>query len=300
MTDHSHSRRSFLSAIGSLGILGAAAPAAARGNGDRPPGSAGPGNDESLPVYATGTSIHEYDRVSEGYRYQHTFVSDDLAERYGDRRLSFESAILPERVLSDAVREQEQYTTRVDERLVVGTAAEHATAEATIRTAQREAGELDVEDDIPLYHYKSASDAGDQQSRKAPINLAWNDDSSATIKDTLENDAGWTQYDWLPEIPRYINDDGDVRATDEQVMDRIFFTRQWHIRLYDVDEPNYSAVGQAHRDPLNHNQGITIDDWHFDAASNESASDWPGGGYCTDFGNGSGFDSSSGAGYVQY
>ncbi|WP_238593333.1 hypothetical protein [Natronobacterium lacisalsi] len=246
---------------------------------NRPPGTGDIDNDDRLPIYASGRSIHEYRSDGGTYTYTHTFVSRDLEERYGDPVLEFESETIPDRWLSDEITAKEASTLTVADRLVIGTATEHATAERTI-TEQRRAGADEVTgqthltDEIPLYHYKSESDAQDRQARKAPINVGWEDIEAAEVKSFLEDDCDWSQYDWLPEEPRYVNDDGTVTSTEAHVMDRIQFTKQWHVRLYDIDHETYEVVGQAHRDPLNHNKGVTVDDWHFDDAREEIVEGW--------------------------
>lgn len=285
MTDDTFGRREFLSAVGATtlsGLVGVGSARRGRERDDgtlegRPPGSAGPDADGSLPVYASGKSIHRYRRDGDAYVHHHRFVSDDLARRYGDPVVEFEPERIPPRMLPEDVRERQTAVYQFEDRQVVGTPAEHRISERRVRSqrAERIRAQTHLTDDVPLYHYRNSTDASNTQSRAAPINVGWEDAGSATwVKNVLEGDCGWTQYDWVPEQPRYVNDDGTVRSTDEHVMDRIYFTRQWHVRLYEVSDGTYDVVGQAHRDPLNHNQLVTIDDWHFDAAKERIVDCW--------------------------
>ena len=59
-------------------------------------------------------------------------------------------------------------------------------------------------------------------------------------------------------------------------MDEINLSKQWHIRLYSATlaSDDYDVIGQAHRDPLNHNKIVTVDDWRFDEARGEALDDW--------------------------
>ena len=249
---------------------------------ERPVGTAGAGNDEGLPVYAAGKMIHEYERDGEEFVRRKTFESPALRERYGDPVIEYEPERYHERLLSDAVREgrRTRFTGRT--RRVIGTAEEHDVAEQRIWRQAREesvSGSVELDDKIPLYHYESASDAASQYDRKAPINVSWDWESASDVETRMENGVGsgdpWVQSLPLPEEPRYVNDDGTVRSTAAHVMDSIGFCwpTQYHIRLYDVDADGVEAVGQAHRDPCNHNQGIKIDDWEFDETRWE-VEDW--------------------------
>lgn len=285
MGNNTPNRRSFIKGIGAslaVGLPGVAAADDRSGAdaSDRPIGTGAVDNDDRLPIYAEGRSIHQYKSTGETYTYTHRFVSSDLNERYGDPVIEFEPVEIPAEYLSDEVRKKEVSTINVDDRQVIGTPEEHDTAETKINRERRPgSGELTIQthltDEIPLYHYASSSDAGEKQSRKAPINIGWEDAGSAgNVKSFMEGECDWSQYDWLPEEPRYVNDDGTVRSTAEHVMDRIQFTEQWHVRLYEIDHPTYDVIGQAHRDPLTHNQLITVDDWHFDDARANVVDAW--------------------------
>lgn len=303
-------RRSFLAALGTSTLaLGTGAASADEGGGerreprDRPPGTSGVDGNGDLPVFAAGTSKHKYRADGDAYVHEHRFKSEALEERYGDPVVAFEPERIPKRMVGDEVKDRGTTTFKFEDRLVVGTPNQHAQAEQQILEKRRSGDGVSVQthltDDLPLYHYKNAADAQNQQSRKAPINVGWADASSATwVKNFLEGDCGWTQYDWLPEEPRYVNDGGTVRSTDEHVMDRIYVTRQWHVRLYEVDHDRYTVVGQAHRDPLNHNQGITIDDWHFDDSKAQIVDDWTNNSsrhpYYANLASGAGFESHDG------
>lgn len=282
MGDNNPNRRTFIKGISSAIALGFTGVASADDQSEgvvEPLGTGGVDNENKLPIYAEGHSIHKYKAENEDtYTYSRKFVSDDLSERYGNPIVEFEAIEVPAKYLSEEIQKKKVSTIKVDDKQVIGTAEEHNNAETVIKQKQR-SGEVSVQthltDDLPLYHYASSSDAEDKQSRKAPINIGWEDGGSAeSVKTILEEECNWSQYDWLPEEPRYINDNGTVKSTAEHVMDRIQFTKQWHVRLYNIHHPTYDVVGQVHKDPLNHNQGITIDDWNFDDAREQIVDDW--------------------------
>ncbi|MCO8267083.1 hypothetical protein ACOZ4B_19585 [Haloferax prahovense] len=281
-------RRSFLRGVGASVVFGSGVAAAddqsenstqTKSSGS-PAGTAAVDNDKQLPIYAKGRSIHKYRSNGDTYTYTHKFTSSDLNERYDNPVIEFEPETIPKEWLSDDIKKRKASTISVADKLVIGTAKEHNNAEKRIHQIQRaSSGDVTTQthltDEIPLYHYKSSSDARDKQARKAPINIGWEDIGSAgSVKSFLEGTCNWTQYDWLPEEPRYINDDGTVKSTAEHVMDRIQFTKQWHVRLYNIGHDTYDVIGQAHRDPLNHNQGIKVDNWHFDDAREEIVGCW--------------------------
>lgn len=253
---------------------------------ERPFGTGGPGNDDRLPVYAAGTMTHEYERRGDLFVRHKTFRSPALRERYGDPVMEYEPERLHERQVPAPVREGRRTTVSGRTRRVIGTVREHGVAETHLwnRVGDDVRSAIpDLDDAIPLYHYESASDAGDKQDRKAPINVSWDWAGTSSIESWMESGTGgpaWTQILPLPEEPRYVNDDGVVRSTDAHVMNSIAFCpmTQYHIRLYDVDVDGVDAVGQAHRDPCNHNKGIEIDDWAFDETRSEVDSWWDGAG----------------------
>lgn len=216
-------RRTLLRGFGASLALGGfgAVIGAASGGKPRPVGTGPPDNEERLPIYATGRMHYRYERVDDGaYRYEATFRSDDLAARYGDPQFAFEAEIVPEAAVPARVRASGRSTLVTDARRIVGTDAEHATAEAAI-TQQDDVGAASaLPDNVPLYHYESEDDARELKDRKAPINLGW-DVGIDTVQATMESggDGGdpWTN----PGVPstgeRYINDDGEVVANEAEV-----------------------------------------------------------------------------------
>jgi len=79
---------------------------------------------------------------------------------------------------------------------------------------------------------------------------------------------------------------------EEHIYNEIDKSKQWHIRVWDVDENEVAVIGQAHKDPYDHNQ-IGNKPWQFDSARSEALSDWNDWGYETD-------DSTINTGYTKW
>lgn len=91
-----------------------------------------------------------------------------------------------------------------------------------------------------------------------------------------------------------------MRIADADVRDRISLSKQWHIRLYDLNnhlnENEYPVIGQAHKDPYDHNK-IGNQPWKFDTAREEVTNGLTETGVAVekeDVGNGASFDTSDG------
>lgn len=267
-------RRDVLKGIGvSFGLAGISTLSSARegsdGNPEGPPGAAGANNERGLPVHAKGKTIHVIEPnpdAEDEYRYERTFKSPDLAERYGDPNYEFETLFVSVEQVQREVRDGEKSTFVQKDAHVIGTAQEQRNAERLIHEEQSEAHPLhipDLDGNVPLYHYGSESDAENKQNRGAPLNTAWETEDAQSIKNHMENGNGGGN--WLPgspltaivREPRHINlPDGGTKSTDTHVMrwipNPICTTRQYHIRLYDVPFDDIDAIGQAHRDPCDH------------------------------------------------
>lgn len=309
-TDGGISRRTFVSVIGGSAALGFSGTAGARSrdrdrhrdNQQTPPGTSGTGNDEELPISARGEGTHVFKPAGDVIVHEHTFESEDLKERYGDPVIELEPERIPRELAPDELKDGGTTTRRTDESHVVGTIHEHKVSEQKIREEAREESGVSAQDhyadELPLYHYESSSDAEDarddsdkqKQLRKAPINLAWENDevdSAEWVKNHYEDDCNWNQYLPLPEKSRYINFDGRVVETDEHIMDRLDpmpfeaydDAVQAHIRTYEIDHDRFSVVGQAHIDPPDHNQicrytGVLCNSWYFDTARDTAKDCW--------------------------
>ncbi|WP_239524371.1 hypothetical protein [Halogeometricum borinquense] len=276
-------RRSVLKGIGvSIGLMGVGGVGSARErtdtDGSGPPGTAGVANEERLPIHAEGKLIHKItpNPDSEGeYRYERTFKSPDLAERYGDPTFTYETISVPKEQVREEVRNGKKSTYVQRTQQVIGTAQEQRNAEREIWNKKTEGGVQpqhipSLDGNVPLYHYKKESDAEDMQNRGAPLNVAWETEDSQSIKNHMENGNGGGR--WLPASPitaiirqnRYVNlPDGGTKSNDTHVMrwvpNALCTTKQYHIRLYDVPFDDIKAVGQAHRDPCDHGKIPLLD-----------------------------------------
>lgn len=272
------SRRQFLRSIGiagSVGLFGAGAAS---------------GADDPLPTRVRGTRVYKLIPDGDQYRRTERFVSDEMAAEYGVRELELETVTLSAAAVPKRYRDRGTVTESFADTTVIGTFTEQLNREQRLRSQV-------LPDDItdnyagPLYHYNSDADdpdPGDLSEPKAPINLAWNDDLGLDVggvEDYMETTLDWQPWEdptgtYPIETARYItyywNGAQIVNATDAHVMDEIYLSRQWHIRLYsgNVATDDYAVIGQAHRDPLNHNKIITVDDWHFDDARGQALGDW--------------------------
>lgn len=271
-------RRSFLKGIGASALFGEFGTAAASDDATpHPHGTGGPGNDDELPVYAQGVLTVEYQRnIRDGnYIIEKKFESRDLEERYGDPVFTYEPRHVDEEGVPEEVKEGRKRKYKIRTHRVIGTPDEHFVSETEIW--ERNVEELrthsrlpDLEDKVPLYHYKSEDKAETEWrwDRGAPINVAWEDMDSSDIRDDMQDGRGGAE-EWSRSrrasllgdeytVDQYINDDGTVKSTDEHVIEHIpdwycpSGTKQWHVRLYDVDASGVAAIGQAHRDPCDH------------------------------------------------
>jgi hypothetical protein len=116
------------------------------------------------------------------------------------------------------------------------------------------------------------------QSRKAPINVVFDWCNADIVAEDMKD--GTYGGNWIQQLPlkktnRYINVNGDVQSTDRHVMNSVGFcpSTQFHMRLYDLSFENAHVAGQAHKDPCNHNKGITVAEWKF-ALSRGNVKDW--------------------------
>jgi hypothetical protein len=267
-------RRSVLQSIG-----GAVGVAAATGIGtattgdatedDGPVGTAGVGNDRQLPVHAAGTLAVRYAEAGDDtYTLHRVFRSDALRERYGDPEFRYEPQTLSEKFVPEEVRDgdRREYSFRTSE--VIGTRAEHVTAEAEIWSQASDLGGLDVptiDGNVPLYQYENGDDAENKQNRGSPFNVAWETKDTARIKDQMKggkNGPIWRNYTDLAselKVDQYVNlPNSGTKSTDGHVMKHLYAplckweSVQYHIRVYDVPFDGIEAIGQAHKDPCYH------------------------------------------------
>lgn len=308
-------RRSFLAGIASTASFVAVGSAIADDDEEyAAPAAAEPGNNEGLPVEAHGTLEGEIRRVTdEAFVHERTFRSEDLDEHFGDPVFEWEPVAIAAEWLSPRIVRNGGMTYETEQTQVVGTEAEHVQAEQTIKAQNGGSHPLvtdsgaethapDSIEEIPLYNYASESRARrDPMTRTAPTNLAFEEGDSSEIGKWMEKVCDWTSgvddfFDIIGDLPgigggndnpyaqsRYLNYDGTIIETDRHVMKRADWRvfSQLHIRLYDVSDQNgrFDVVGQAHRDPEDHNKirdEVPIDeiDWKYNRARDQAMSCW--------------------------
>jgi hypothetical protein len=293
-------RRSVLQVLGSAvgataatGIGTAATESTAADDG--PAGTAGAGNDRRLPVYASGTlNVRLAEAGENTYTVHRVFRSEALEERYGDPEFRYEPRTVSEEFVSEAVRDGDEQSYSFQTSEVIGTRAEHATAEAEIRSQASDIGTLDVpaiDGNVPLYQYENAENAENKQNRGSPFNVAWETKDTARIKDQMKggkNGPIWRNYTDLAselKVDQYVNlPDGGTKSTDGHVMKHLLTVGcdiqsvQFHVRLYDVPFDGLDAIGQAHRDPCYHGKisefiGLDVD-WRLGKAREAVVNFW--------------------------
>ncbi|ERH13168.1 MAG: hypothetical protein J07HB67_02203 [halophilic archaeon J07HB67] len=295
-------RRQVLKGIGSAVAVGGFGSTAASGR-----------DGGSLPITVDGRREHEYRPTADGYAHTERFVSEAMERKYGVRVLEYDRPTVPERHAPEEVRNNENPTVeRFHDTATVGQFREFVRAEQQVLTQV-------TGYDGPLYHYAADvdnPDPSDLGEKKAPINVVWNKDlagelgsaySSEDVKLYMESTVGWNQADWLASGDRYVvypttfQPSGVVRSADADVRDRIFGFKQWHIRLYDLDshleEGDYPVIGQAHKDPFDHNK-IQNKPWKFDSAREKVTSGLTNTGVSVELesvGNGGPFDTADGS-----
>ena len=288
--DGGKTRRTFLKhTAGALTALGLATQTTAASAGEEPsvPGTAAVDNEQNQPINAEGVLTAVWERINdETFEVQMRFKSKELKERYGIPVLVYEPDRYHAKAVSEKIRDGEQRRFQKRTTQVIGTTAEHAAAERKILREADPASQISVasaeqpdwENDVPLYHYKTAEKAENMQSRKAPINIVVDWCNADIVAEDMKN--GVYGGKWVQPYPkiknsRYINVNGDVQSTDRHVINSVGScpTTQFHMRLYDLSFENAHVAGQAHKDPCNHNQLITIDEWKY-ALSRGNVVDW--------------------------
>ncbi|MCF2238794.1 hypothetical protein KVP04_06590 [Halobacterium salinarum] len=321
--DHAHSqprigRRAVLAGLATTAVAPASTIAATRDShavpDESPIAADRPGNKHGLPVTARGELTTTVRRVTDdAFLHERTFRSDALAEHFGDPVFEFEPTPIAAAWLSPSITAAGgvSYTRPATE--VIGTPAEHARAETTIK-AQRTATHpllddsapaSDIRDDlttVPLYNYASKDTArADPAARAAPTNIAITSGPAPDAGAWMESACDWTSgvdefFDFIGDLPgigggndnpyaqpRFLNYDGDIIGTDRHVMKRasgrVF--SQLHARLYDVSDHTdaVDVVGQVHRDPADHNKlrdPLPIDKaaWEYTDARDAACNCW--------------------------
>lgn len=280
-------------------------------------GLAGTGSaaDSDGPVHASGTRINSFQPDGDRFRVTSRFVSRELEPRYGRRAVEFGPETVHREALPERYRDPDRaFTVRFQDTAVIGTFAEHSTAERVARGG----GDVSVQSSDytgPLYVYNSSTDnpdVGDLGERTGPINTGWDENVGLTaseISTVMHDDGGWSTP-WLGTAgDRYVilHFEGSTtlytKKQDTHVgkdYGSILTPDQYHVRLYDLpdhSDDEFSVVGQAHLDPNDH--GLLDSDtyWSFAESRREVTDTWSGLGYSTylEFvDNGSQWESSDG------
>ncbi|MBP1986260.1 hypothetical protein [Halolamina salifodinae] len=308
--DKHNSRRTFISGAGSLvtaGVIGSTIAAGRKSTSGNEEGAdirgvSAEGNEDGLPIQASGKTIRKYRPNDDGFEVTEKFIAQGLSQRYGTNVVNFDPVQLPASRVPEEYRDPERpFTVSYPESAVIGTDEQHLQSESTIKSA-RSGGSTKTDSvssstvstqtvtyDGPLYQYKSGSAAENENvsKRTAPINLNWTYDvgkSVSQIKSYMK-DRGWTSCCAFYSQTRYVLDGDSSRVQDTNIYKEIDKTEQRHIRLYDVgasDSLNTEIVGQIHRDPYDHNQ-IGDKPWDFNFSRDVAKADWDGWGYNTSY-----------------
>ena len=276
------SRRDFLKATGAMAALGVGA--VTTGSGE--PGESGPSE-------FTGQRIHRFKPNGDTYEHTERFVGQGLAAEYGVNAMEYERAELPREAVETALPEARKrpgtvVTKKRTDTAVIGTFRELREFERAQRNNASAASDVTIKAGDyysgPIYHYNSDKDyptLDDLGEPKAPINVGWEDwvePDAKAVSERMYNDFGWGGWleDPIFKKTRYIIvDTGSysyVKGNDTDVTEEITLSKQWHCRLYTLDdeEPDYSVVGQAHKDPYLHDGPP----WDFVQARRRTVKDW--------------------------
>lgn len=283
-------KRRTLLTVGSMAIFGGIGNATAEIESVAPQATGDPGSDQQLPLETKGKLITKFEKSDseDTYIVERHFESRAMRERYGIDRMEYEAVEVPSQLVPREVVHGEKSRFIEECTRIIGTWDEHREAESNLMEANENTlAELPINTSgIPLYQYEQSSNAGsgDMADRTSPINVAWGvrDEfgsfSSTWVKNTMENASGNPLVPWNRshrtklfgdnyEVDQYVDHGGTIKSTDEHVMEHIsdwqcpLGTKQWHIRLTDVDGGmgDISVVGQSHRDPCLHGASLPRD-----------------------------------------
>ncbi len=279
--DGNRTRRGLLRTTGGTlaALIGCAGIGAAASDDD------GDGDDVG-PTTAEATVIKRF-RPSdddEHFYLEKRAISPTFKRRFGGPVLTYEPEPVPREAIPEKYTDPDRpFTRQYRDDLVVGTLEDHLEVEKPAETDGTEEVRTQTQYyDGPKYVYESASGAEDQDiyERTGPINVAWGSsvDKTASQLQSYMEDRDWQEHWTMPGSGnRYILYDGQAQAQDEHIYKEIYYTRQWHIRVYDVSvdssTDSIQVIGNAHRDPLDHNL-IGDDPWYFNDARDEAMNDW--------------------------
>jgi len=247
-------------------------------------GTATSANDKIGPTKTEATVIKRFRPDGDQYTVKKRTVSPAFKDRFGGPTITYEPEPVPREFIPDEHTDPDKpFTVQYRDKVVVGTLEEQQAAERGTHETNRLSNlSLSQSYDGPKYVYESASGAEDQDlyERTAPINVAW---GNSINKDASELQSYMKNQDWekhwtMPgSASRYILYNGSAQSQNEHIYKEIYYARQLHIRVYNVSvdssvEP-IQVIGNAHRDPLDHNH-IGDEPWEFNDARDETSSDW--------------------------
>lgn len=268
MTYNPVNRRQVLKRVGTASVLGASGLSSAA--------SATPSNSDGKgPVRARGQIQWEYDYTPDTLTIEEWYVSPDLDEHYGSRRMRFDRTVYDRSQFPDDVDSslpdhgQRVATTKLDKR--VGTADEWA---AFIESKRSSGGvSISSESDYsgPIWEYDKNDDG--YYTKTAPVNVVWETDY-ATLGD-IESELKEGDFHGLGSCAKtkyvYILYEGFV-SQDAQVGTQDYCgDAQHHVRMW-KDRGNFGSsdgqfeIGSAHHDPAGHNFGCCCDSFDFERA----------------------------------
>lgn len=277
-------RRQFLTTVSSALAFGVGASASAAAS-------------ESGVSRYEGLRVHRYTEKTDGYRHEERFTPKrrNAARALGSKDIKLEEREIPaeayEEIFSKArkaarrnalalTEHENGFQVEYRDTAVLGSFREFAQKEKEIK--QKASAQAGILIDFPTHTYK-ADDPDDQYDlgeATGPINVGW--DTSDNASEVEDKTDGWSPWIYLGGDRYVINDNpDDVKKQDADIGRSVGLTAlpdQYHVRLYDVDSETAPVVGQAHRDPNDHNQITGVDDWKFKEAREEicGADPWHG------------------------
>jgi hypothetical protein len=254
------------------------------------PGATSADNNDKLPIQAQGKTIRKYRPKDDAFEVKEQFISQALKQRYGTNVVKFEPELVPLSAIPEKYKDPNRpFNVQYQEEAVIGTNEQHAHAESQIKSTSDGITVQAVTYDGPIYVYKSGTAAENDTAskRSGPINLDWTSSinkNASQVKQYMKN-RGWTACCAFYSGTRYILDNGDPKGQDTHIYQEIDYTKQYHIRVYNVnvsDSLGTEVVGQIHKDPYDHNQ-IGNKPWYFNESRDEVKSDWESWGYNTQY-----------------
>lgn len=276
MTGEDANRRQVLKQIGATSVLGT--------GGLSSVATATPSNSSGKgPVRARGQIQLEYEYTPDALTVEEWYVSPDLDEHYGSRRMRFnryeyDRSQFPADVdESLPERGKRVSTTKLDRR--VGTGSEWA----EFIESKRNSGGVGVsaESDYsgPIWEYDRSDDG--YYSQTAPVNVVW-ETNYATLGDVVSEmkegafhglgACAQTKYVYIL-YEGFVSQDAQV-GTQDYCGDAQHHVRLWRDRGDFGSFDGQFEIGSAHHDPAGHNFGCCCDSFDFEKSENYVRDYW--------------------------